>query len=428
MKVKIKYLEKEDIDLNFSEEDRQKLINYYRTNDIPLESLPKPLWGPERLERQERLEPAMMNPRANPMVQMKNPRPQVQRDLEDTKDPKIKKKVKKNTIANMNMVGTNQASSEQTIKNTNVSGVSGIMPINPSANMMNTTIQMDSVASMRQLPANFTESMNIKGQNNTTSLPAKSQKVANPQNVEMNNMPRQRESLEKTQNTNMAISTQNNLTATTQQNNEGNKKVVEEKKNVNKDDEMLKEKLRNLFGGIKQNNQQMFFYVLYKNFKDEMSKQMAKKTLHIANIKTYFVYYDFLIFFIFDRKHEFVVNSLYTDLKFKCNSCGTRFSQQKSIIDHLDRHFVVNKYLFDIQKRDKMIERSEFLKNDEWLSFEVIPEAKKKNSKFQKRLNISLTIFIAFNNLNEETEHWIEADFSKNVNIYFFLIIFLNIL
>ena len=299
MKVKIKYLEKEDIDLNFSEEDRQKLINYYRTNDIPLESLPKSLWGPERPERQERLEPApMMIPRANPMVQMKTPRPQAQRDLEDTKDPKIKKKVKKSTTANVNMVGTHQALSEQTIKNTNVSGISGVMPINQSANMMNTTIQMDSVASMRQLP-NFTENMNIKGQSNTTSLPTKSQKAVNPQNVEMNNMARQRESLEKTPNTNMVLPTQSNLTTTTQQNNEGNKKVVEEKKNVNKDDEMLKEKLRNLFGGIKQNNQQMFFYVLYKNFKDEMSKQMAIKTLHIANIKTYLHHYYFLIYFFF---------------------------------------------------------------------------------------------------------------------------------
>lgn len=53
-----------------------------------------------------------------------------------------------------------------------------------------------------------------------------------------------------------------------------------------------------------------------------------------------------------------------------------RFSQQKKIIDHLDRHFVANKYLFDIQKRDKMIERNEFLKNDEWLCFEATPEAK----------------------------------------------------
>lgn len=290
MKTKIKYFEKEDIDLNFSEEDRQKLINYYRTNDIPLDSLPKPLWGPER---QERLEPApMVNPRANTMVPIKNPRPQMQRDLEDTKDPKIKKKVKKNTTANVNMVRTDQASSEQTIKNTNVSGVSGVMPINPNANIMNTTIQMDSVASMRQLPASFTESMNIKGQSNTTPIQTKSQKVTNIQNVELNNMAKQRESLEKTQNNNMTISTPSTLT-TTPQNNEGNKKAVEEKKIVNKDDEMLKEKLRNLFGGIKQNNQQMFFYVLYKNFKDEMSKQMAKKTLHIANIKTYFV----IIFF-----------------------------------------------------------------------------------------------------------------------------------
>lgn len=90
------------------------------------------------------------------------------------------------------------------------------------------------------------------------------------------------------------------------------------------------------------------------------------------------------------RKHEFVINSLYDDLPFKCTSCGTRFHFQKSFTEHLDRHFVINKYLFDIQKRDKMIERDEFLKNDEWLSFEIIPDSKKKSFKLN---NILLNLF-----------------------------------
>ena len=80
-------------------------------------------------------------------------------------------------------------------------------------------------------------------------------------------------------NNNSVIS--NNSNVTVNNNNNTNKTPSINNNNGNE------EKLRSLFTIMRQNNPQIFFYILYKNFKDEMTNQTTKKTLQISMIKRY---------------------------------------------------------------------------------------------------------------------------------------------
>ena len=250
MRLKIKDLEKEDIDMNFSEEDRKKLMNFYRKNDIPLEVLPKTLLATPT----EKPESIMVTPAKVVQKTARNPN---QRDFED---PKIKKRVKKSGTMNVNMVINEGGSNLKPMMSGNLQGME----------------------TMNKIPLNLKE--NLKGPASTANVKT---------TLETNIISRKtKESISLEKDNNIGQINSGNM----QNNGNLNKNVVEEKKSLNpakeKEDDILKEKLRNLFGGVKQNSQQMFFYILYKSFKDEMSRQIVKKTLNVANIKTFIFFQE----------------------------------------------------------------------------------------------------------------------------------------
>ncbi len=208
MSFKIKDLEKEDIDCNFSEEDRQKLLDYYIKNEISLESLPKHLKTREI-------------PHKTPG---KTPRNSVLKDLEG---PKIKKKLKKAINPEISLP-----------KFQNLDTIVKKSPAIPEKNVMNVHKSAIRATEMHQMEKIEKNSAIIK-------------EIA--LNHPINNI------------------------------NNGLQNMVRVEEN--KEEEETKEKLRNLFAVMRENNPQIFFYILYKNFKDEMSRQISKKSLQISNIK-----------------------------------------------------------------------------------------------------------------------------------------------
>ena len=236
MSFKIKDLEKEDIDCNFSEEDRQKLLDYYKKNEISLNLLPKHLKN-----------------REIPVILTKSSQKTARNPLhKDLDGPKIKKKVKK--AINNNEISLAKFQNLDTIVKKN--------PIIPNKDVMNIKSNM-MVAVMQQM-----------------------EKI---------------EKIEKNAAVIKEIALNHPL-----QNNIQNMARGEE----NKEEEETKERLRNLFAVMRQNNPQIFFYILYKNFKDEMSRQISTKNQQISNIKMYdkiqkkyvfseFFFCFFLFFFMF---------------------------------------------------------------------------------------------------------------------------------
>lgn len=267
MRVKILDIEKEDIEASFSEDDLRKLYEYYKKNDISLDYLPKINKPAEVLHDPNNI--SMKNPQ-------KRPRNSNSKDIDD---PKIKKKLKKAPI-----------------NNKDINSVPLIKSLNPS--LINTAQKIPNISIGHPIP-----NTNFNNLNNPNMFPSSQlidmNEKKNKLNMNIFNNNEKEKNIEKNivaPKKNVPINiqqTNNNANSMIANNNNNNhhafkkapdeKKVAVPKENI---DDVSKEKLKSLISNfLKENNFQIFFYILYKNFKDEMSRQFPKKVVQISNLK-----------------------------------------------------------------------------------------------------------------------------------------------
>lgn len=296
MRVKILDIEKEDIDCNFSDEDFRKLYEYYKKNDISLELLPK-------LQKKHETVPVshINSNSANLNMSSKTPQKRVKNPIDE---PKIKKKIKKNTNNNeinttISMKTGNNNNSLMSLKPNNVQNFPNPSQNNANISINNANIKNNTAIYMNKIPTqnpfeindnkNHTNIISFNSNNNNNNFQNKNLNLEN--NFEKSLATTQN----KTSSLNMTPTTNNNNNVITNPNpmipnsNNFSKKPPDDKKTMNAKDnlnELSKEKLKNLISPfLKEKNAEIFFYILYKNFKDEMSRQFPKKTVQLSNIK-----------------------------------------------------------------------------------------------------------------------------------------------